>query len=163
MHLLGWHLMLLMLLWMSLVLAGKDKIVKKRPIAVTDPWSVRSLEDWINLGEMILKKSCVAANLCQTGSILTLSRRLFQFYNELSSAQGMRVYLLVGILLTLFYLRYVERWWKDSLTGLYPVLALDSEYVPAPVLRGGCFLLYTLQGYILPSFSWQYLIYFGSI
>ena len=99
--------MLLMLLWMSFVLAGKDKIVKKRPIAVTDPWSVRSLEDWINLGELVLKKSCVAANLCQTGSILTLSRRLYQFYNELSSAQqGMRVYLLVGILLTLFYLRF---------------------------------------------------------
>ena len=125
MHLLGWHLVLLMLLWMPIMLAGKDKTVKKRPIAVTDPWSVRSLEDWINLGELVLKKSCVAANLCQTGSILTLSRRLFHFYNELSSAQqGMRVYLLVGILLTLFCLRLlgavVERFvdWVVSSLGV---------------------------------------------
>ena len=124
MHILRWHLVLVMLLWMPVVLSGKDKIVKKRPIAVTDPWSVRSLEEWINLGELVLKKSCVAANLCQTGSIITLARRLFNFYNELSSAQqGMRVYLLFGILLTLFYLRLrgavVERFvdWAVSSLG----------------------------------------------
>ena len=109
MHILRWHLLLVMMWWMPMVLTGKDKIVKKRPIAVTDPWSLRSMDEWINLGELVLKKSCVAANLCQSGSILTLARRLFTFYNELSSAQqGMRVYYYLVYCLLYFILGYVE-------------------------------------------------------
>ena len=83
---------LLFLLWMvEVVLSGKDKVVKKRPVAVTDPWSLRTLNDWVNLGEAVLKKSCMAANLSPRGSIVVLARRLFHFYANLSTAQQGKV------------------------------------------------------------------------
>ena len=73
------------------VLGGKEKVVKKRPVAVTDPWSLRTLDDWIDLGLTVLQKSCEAAALPSSGSITTLARRLYHFYNTLSTAeQGMR-------------------------------------------------------------------------
>ena len=75
-------------------LGGKEKVVKKRPVAVTDPWSLRSLDDWIDLGLTVLQKSCEAAALPTAGSITTLARRLYHFYNNLSTAeQGMRDFL----------------------------------------------------------------------
>ena len=71
----------------------KEKTVKKRPVAVSDPWGLRSLEDWVNLGLVVLKKSCEAANLSPNGSSTTLARRLYHFYQGMAtSEQGMRVY-----------------------------------------------------------------------
>ena len=64
-----------LLLWWSIAIdSGKDKIVKKRPVAVTDPWGLRNLKDWINLGPFVLKKSCEAVNLSPVGSLITLAR-----------------------------------------------------------------------------------------
>ena len=59
---------LLALCYFPCILAGKDKIVLKKPIAVTDPMGLRSLEDWINLGEVVLRKSCIAAKIPSSGS-----------------------------------------------------------------------------------------------
>ena len=84
--------------WSLLVYAGKDKCVKKRTVAVTDPWGLRSLEDWINLGPLVLKKSCEAANLSSVGSLLTLAKRLYHFYHGMGTAeQGMRVFNLCSL------------------------------------------------------------------
>ena len=142
MDILRWHLVLVMMIWVSLVLSGKDKVVKERPIAVTDPWSVRSIDDWINLGDLVLKKSCLAANLSQTGSITTLARHLFNFYNELSSAQqGMRVYLLVVILFTLFCLRLLGSCgWKIRRLGCTQFRRWLLSMSNIQLLRCWCFL-----------------------
>ena len=65
--------------------AGKEKKlkeVKKRPGAVSDPLRLRSLDDWINLGKIVLMQSCEAAGLQATGPITALARRLHRFYAD---------------------------------------------------------------------------------
>ena len=75
-----------------LVSGAKDKTVKKRPVAVPDPWSLRRFADWVTLGESVLQKSCIAANLSPNGPLTSLARSLLTFYQHLSPAeQGKRV------------------------------------------------------------------------
>ena len=66
--------------------AGKEKTkdVKKKPIAVTDPKSLRSLQDWANLGKTVLRLSCDAIGLPMEGSTTELATRLHQFYSSIS-------------------------------------------------------------------------------
>ena len=91
--------------------AAKEKIVKKRPIAVSDPWSLRSLDDWINLGHSVLKKSCEAANLPSTGSITMLARRLLNFYQGISTSdQGKRVFILMSTQVFCFDWSFLLPW-----------------------------------------------------
>ena len=68
------------------ILAGKDKSVKKKPIAVTDPLGLRTLEDWLNLGEVVLKKSCLAVKIPMSGSAVTMARRLLNYYRRLGAS-----------------------------------------------------------------------------
>ena len=69
--------------WFDGVHAGKEKqTTKKRPVAVTNPYAIKSLEEWINLGKTVLEKSCTAANLPVSGSIVTMARRLWRFYQQ---------------------------------------------------------------------------------
>ena len=66
--------------------AGKEKVkdVKKKPVAVTDPKGMRSLQDWTNLGKVSLRLSCEAIGLPSEGSTTELATRLHGFYYSLS-------------------------------------------------------------------------------
>ena len=77
-------LALLILVFFRFTFATKIKSsVRKRPVAVTDPYSLRTLEDWINLGKEVLIKSCEVAALPTTGEITSLARRLKLYYDKL--------------------------------------------------------------------------------
>ena len=80
--------MFFLLTWLVIVLAGKDKPVKKRPVAVTDPMGMRSLDDWINLGRDVLVKSCAAANLPATGTAFGMASRLYHYYATFNNPPG---------------------------------------------------------------------------
>ena len=69
----------------------RERSTRKKPIAVTDPYHLRSVDDWFELGDTVLKKSCEAANLPQTGGLLAMATRLEAFYG---SMRGKRGYLL---------------------------------------------------------------------
>ena len=71
-----WAQLVLLCLWV--VSGGKDRVVKKKPIAVTDPLRLRSLEEWINLGKEALIKSCEAAGIATRGSIVQMAKRLLK-------------------------------------------------------------------------------------
>ena len=66
----------------------KQKETRKRPVPVTDPMSLRSLQDWVDLGKEALALSCSAVNISPVGATETLARRLFDFYSSLPPANN---------------------------------------------------------------------------
>ena len=91
-----WYYILLFLYVCDEVHPGKDKekITRKRPTAVNDPYGMRSLDDWVDLGSVVLKKSCEAVNLSPSGGIMAMARRLEEFYHQMAegAGRGKRVY-----------------------------------------------------------------------
>ena len=82
----------LLFLWLVVVKAGKDKSVKKRPVAVSDPMGLRSLDDWNKLGRDVLTKSCKAANLPTSGTNFGMASRLFHYYATFNNPPGEVLY-----------------------------------------------------------------------
>ena len=54
----------------------KQKVTRKKPLAVTDPHNMRTFEDWINLEREVLEKSCNAVKLTSDGSLTEMARSL---------------------------------------------------------------------------------------
>ena len=63
----------------------KSKVTRKKPMAVTDPRNMRTLEDWINLEGEVLEKSCKAVKLPADGTLTEMARSLMQFYRRLNT------------------------------------------------------------------------------
>ena len=75
----------------------KDKVTRKRPTTVSDPCGMRSLKDWANLGDVILRKSCEAVNLSPSGGIMAMAIRFEEFYHQMAENAGRdkRVYFFI--------------------------------------------------------------------
>ena len=63
----------------------KAKVTRKKPMAVTDPQNMRTLEDWVNLEREVLEKSCKAVKLPADGTLTEMARNLMHFYRQLST------------------------------------------------------------------------------
>ena len=63
----------------------KSKVTRKKPMAVTGPQNMRTLEDWINLESEVLEKSCKAVKLPANGTLREMARSLMQFYRRLDT------------------------------------------------------------------------------
>ena len=75
----------------SLVKAGKDKVVRKKSTAVTDPFGSKSLSEWSELDKEVLVKSCDVAGLTTSGNTRILAVRLYKFYQSFLLPPGKRV------------------------------------------------------------------------
>ena len=62
----------------------KSKVTRKKPIAVTNPQNMRTLEEWINLEREVLEKSCKAVKLPSDGTLMEMAS-LMQFYRQLNT------------------------------------------------------------------------------
>ena len=98
MMILSWSCMVLLIFLCDEVCPGKDKdkekVTRKRPTAVSYPYGMRSLDDWVNLGAVVLKKSCETVNLSPSGGIMAMAIRLEEFYHQMAgnAGRGKRVY-----------------------------------------------------------------------
>ena len=98
MMIIPWYCILLLFHLCDEVHPGKDKdkekVTRKRPTAVSDPYGMRSLDDWVNLGAVVLKKSCEAVNLSPSGGVMAMALRLAEFYHQMAgnAGRGKRVY-----------------------------------------------------------------------
>ena len=77
--------LLLLVLGTSMGTKEKSKITRKKPMAVTNPQNMRTLEDWINLEREVLEKSCKAVKLPADGTLTEMARSLMQFYRRLNT------------------------------------------------------------------------------
>ena len=63
----------------------KQKVTRKKPLAVTDPHNMRTFEDWINLEREVLEKSWKAVKLPSDDSLTEMARSLQNFYRQLNT------------------------------------------------------------------------------
>ena len=77
--------LLILVLGTSMGTKEKSKVTRKKPIAVTDPQNMRTLEEWINLEREILEKSCKVVKLPSDGTLTEMARSLMQFYRQLNT------------------------------------------------------------------------------
>ena len=77
--------LLILVLGTSMGTKEKSKVTRKKPIAVTDPQNMPTLEEWINLEREILEKSCKAVKLPSDGTLTEIARSLMQFYRQLNT------------------------------------------------------------------------------
>ena len=122
MMIIPWYCILLLFHLCDEVHPGKDKdkekVTRKRSTAVSDPYGMRSLDDWVNLGAVVLKKSCEAVNLSPSGGIMAMALRLEEFYHQMAgnAGRGKRVY---------FYLFRSLAWYMiGSLPSFYRYLCI---------------------------------------
>ena len=73
-----------------LIMATKDSSrtgAKRKDPPDVNPARFRTTQDWLDLNHEVLILHCNALNLLSTGSHVTLTERLFEFYNTGSNSQ----------------------------------------------------------------------------
>ena len=74
------------ILTINIALGGKEKkVTRKKPIAVTDPLNMKTLEEWRELGRECLERSCSAVEMSTEGTIEELARSLHNYYRAIAT------------------------------------------------------------------------------
>ena len=76
------------LISINIALGGKEKkATRKKPMAVSDPRNMRSLEDWRDLDRECLELSCSAVGMTTEGTIEELARSLHNYYRAIATGR----------------------------------------------------------------------------